>query len=352
MSDDFIYPDRKKNGKIFALQVIRLLAKSRAADEIGTIGLAMVSQIAVQEDSCHYTKPVTFWNASFMADLGIRSDDTFAKARDNCIKAGWLKYSSGGKRKAGAYYVTIPDGLESLDGSIDDGLDLKIRVNSRLEQDYSRNNDRLEQDYSRNSSGLWPEQSPIIAVTKPDPFFPIPIPIPSPIPSPIPNPNIPNTSVVPSEPEIQKPKKVSKKDLLVEDFERFWTSTSYPKRKPSQDNKAAILKKYIILRNAGRTYEDIAEAAEIFAEANKPADQYTIGLRAFMEEANISQWLNGDIAQGHHTKSRKEMSFEERIVDNLKDFDFSKYEIDHDDNSYEEYQQEQNKHNQHKELDA
>lgn len=85
---------------------------------------------------------------------------------------------------------------------------------------------------------------------------------------------------------------------LEEDFERFWKSTPYPKRKPSQDGKGAILKKYLMLRRNGTSYEDIAEACELFAASN-PAGEFTMGLKAFMEKANIEQWLDGDTVGGY-----------------------------------------------------
>ena len=99
---------------------------------------------------------------------------------------------------------------------------------------------------------------------------------------------------------------------LEEDFERFWKSTSYPKRKPSQDGKAAILKKYLILRRAGTNYEDIADACELFAASN-PAGEFTMGLKAFMEKANICQWLEGDVAKGPAPEMTKMQATMQRV---------------------------------------
>lgn len=75
------------------------------------------------------------------------------------------------------------------------------------------------------------------------------------------------------------------------DFEPFWKDTKYPKRE--QDTKGDIFKKYVKAIKEGCSPEQIAKAADNYAEASKRIDM-PIGLRKFMEPMTIQEWAAKD----------------------------------------------------------
>jgi len=120
-SSIFIYP--KNRPPFFALKVIRVMLASRAANDIGPAGIALIVAIATQEDTCGYKRAVSFWNDSLMSQVGISDKRTLAKVRGACITHGWLCYEPGGTRKAGKYYATIPkEFFDDKQGQDDDSL--------------------------------------------------------------------------------------------------------------------------------------------------------------------------------------------------------------------------------------
>jgi hypothetical protein len=255
MIDYFEYP--KNRPSYFGFKVIRLMAKVRAADQIGTSGLAMVSVIAMQEDACGYKRAVSFWNEPLMLDLGMRARNTFNRTREACIEAGWLKYKSGGTRKVGYYYVSIPDEfLDEKDSAIDERLSSNFERNEELMRDQCGTNEELMRDQCDTVSTLYP----------------------IPIPNPTPNPS---------------KKKIKEKPKHDESFETFWTKTNFPKR--PQDTKGDIKKKYLACIKAGLTPEDILFASDVFAEVNR-VNNFSIGMRKFMDVDTVKEYLKENVA--------------------------------------------------------
>jgi hypothetical protein len=264
MIDYFEYP--KNRPSYFGFKVIRLMAKVRAADQIGTSGLAMVSVIAMQEDACGYKRAVSFWNEPLMLDLGMRARNTFNRTREACIEAGWLKYKSGGTRKVGYYYVSIPDEfLDEKDSAIDERLSSNFERNEELMRDQSGTN--LMRDQCGTNEELMRDQCDTVST-----LYPIPIPNPTPNPS---------------------KKKIKEKPKHDESFETFWTKTNFPKR--PQDTKGDIKKKYLACIKAGLTPEDILFASDVFAEVNR-VNNFSIGMRKFMDVDTVKEYLKENVA--------------------------------------------------------
>lgn len=106
------YPKRPR---YFAHRFMRVLIKSCAAQDIGQDGLALLTVVAMTEDSKRYSDAVTFWNEQLEPLAGFRNWDQLNRTRARVIAAGWLHYEPGGRSKVGRYWVTIPDHLEVLD---------------------------------------------------------------------------------------------------------------------------------------------------------------------------------------------------------------------------------------------
>ena len=114
------YPARPQ---YFAHRFIRLMTKSALAMEVGSEGTWLLSVIAMQEDSCRYSKAVSFWNSQLTVLLGFRSDHEarMRRIRQKCVDAGWLNYVPGGRTHPGHYFVTIPTHLIQIeDGPCDE----------------------------------------------------------------------------------------------------------------------------------------------------------------------------------------------------------------------------------------
>ena len=114
------YPARPQ---YFAHRFIRLMTKSALAMEIGSEGAWLLSIIAMQEDSCRYSKAVSFWNSQLTVLLGFRNDHEarMRRIRQRCVDAGWLNYEPGGRTHPGHYFVTIPTHLIQIeDGPCDE----------------------------------------------------------------------------------------------------------------------------------------------------------------------------------------------------------------------------------------
>lgn len=109
MSDsDFQYPQREQ---FFFNRFVREMADRAVASELGKDVFALLTIIAVQEDSCRYTKPVSFYSLPLMEKCGFSKFAQLANAREVAERHGWLKFVSrgSGSRQAASYFVTIPD---------------------------------------------------------------------------------------------------------------------------------------------------------------------------------------------------------------------------------------------------
>ena len=112
-------PDYPKRESFHAMRVIRKMAKSCAAQEIGPTACLLVVLVAVCEDVKRYTGPVTYFNDQLKPIMGIHKWETLARARQRAVDAGWLYYEAApnGSRLAGKYWTTIPEWLSRLDDS-------------------------------------------------------------------------------------------------------------------------------------------------------------------------------------------------------------------------------------------
>ncbi len=111
-----------KRDAYFAHHTVRLMFKVCAAQEIDSEAMLLVIAILHQEDAKRYRGPITFYNGQLAPILGFTSWSRLDRARKAAIKAGWLHYESGGKRKPGLYWGMIPEHLKNVDDMpIDEG---------------------------------------------------------------------------------------------------------------------------------------------------------------------------------------------------------------------------------------
>ncbi len=154
----------------FAFKFGRLLAKSAAAQEIGTVAAYLLRVIADQEDALRYTKAISFWDVSLMTLVGCSSQKTLASARKKAVDAGWLHYKPGAKGRAGLYWVLIPPHCVSI--SDDPINDCQWELHSECDVENTPNRGR-----SYVESGV---ESGTIVRGNGQPFLPNPIPNPTP----------------------------------------------------------------------------------------------------------------------------------------------------------------------------
>lgn len=117
------YPTRDSH---FAHKTFRLMHKASVAAEIGRDAFCIVAVVLHTEDAARYRGPVRFYNSQLMETLGFAKWESFARARQRAIDAGWLTYCGDGKRSAGQYFVTVPDGYGDI-------------CDSPIEESYPRN---------------------------------------------------------------------------------------------------------------------------------------------------------------------------------------------------------------------
>ena len=111
------YPIREA---YFSHRFCRLLTKAAVAQEISPESCWLLTVIAHQEDAKRYRGPVTYYNGQLMPLCGFASEGRLIRARDRAVKAGWLYYRAGGKRKPGIYWCTIPTDYERVPDSPND----------------------------------------------------------------------------------------------------------------------------------------------------------------------------------------------------------------------------------------
>ena len=105
------YPSRDSH---FAHKTFRLMHKASVAAEIGRDAFCIVAVVLHTEDAARYRGPVRFYNSQLMETLGFAKWESFAKARQRAIDCGWLVYFGDGKRSAGQYFVTVPEGYGDI----------------------------------------------------------------------------------------------------------------------------------------------------------------------------------------------------------------------------------------------
>ena len=112
-----VYPQRPP---MFANRLCRLLAKTCAANEIGTDAFTLVVNVVMTEDAKRYTGAVTFTNEQLMPICGFGGRDRLNNARTKAMRAGWIHYEPGRKGIPGRYWATIPEQYREIrDGSCD-----------------------------------------------------------------------------------------------------------------------------------------------------------------------------------------------------------------------------------------
>ena len=110
-SKPLVYPKRKP---YFANLIVRLMAKSGAAQEITPAGVWLVTVIVNQEDANRYRGPVTYFNGQLAPMIGVATWRRLAKVRALAIEAGWLAYEGEPQgHTPGKYFATIPKDLET-----------------------------------------------------------------------------------------------------------------------------------------------------------------------------------------------------------------------------------------------
>lgn len=114
-------PEYPRREPFFANRFLRLIDSIRLSSLIGENAVALLKIIAMQEDAKRYRASVTFHNESLMEVLNFAKWDRLDKARKVAQEAGWLHYENACNRKAGIYWVTIPEEFAAVeDRSIDD----------------------------------------------------------------------------------------------------------------------------------------------------------------------------------------------------------------------------------------
>ena len=148
--------------KFWAMQYIRAMTKTCAANEVGSLGAFLCSVIATTEDASGYRRAVTYWDGQLLPITGAKNEKAMALARANCVKAGWLHYEPGAKARPGKYWTTMPLHAVGID---DHPTDEGEQTGSQT-------------DHKRNELGSQTEQTGIAKVKIREAFLPIPIPTP------------------------------------------------------------------------------------------------------------------------------------------------------------------------------
>jgi hypothetical protein len=162
--------DYPKRPKFFAYRFCRVMAKVCLANEIGPEVCWLLTVIAHTEDAKGYRDAVTFFNAQLMALAGCGSVDALTRARTKAIEAGWLRYEPGGRRKAGRYWVIIPDQHRDWDDAPSDEWEGKYDPDHSDSTDPSSAPERIKvrnirtradqsADESADQSAEYPHQS-------------------------------------------------------------------------------------------------------------------------------------------------------------------------------------------------
>ena len=154
------YPARPQ---YFAHRFIRLMTKSALAMEIGSEGTWLLSIIAMQEDSCRYSKAVSFWNSQLLVLMGMdpKNEAKLRRVREKCVALGWLAYFSGAKGRPAHYYVTIPDAVSTIeDGPCDESEKESDENRAEVRRESDENATRIRQESDKNPTTFIPLPSP------------------------------------------------------------------------------------------------------------------------------------------------------------------------------------------------
>jgi hypothetical protein len=125
------YPKDRQNCN-FAIQYLRWLFHSGAANEVGPDACAVLAAVVTLEDEFHYSRAINFFNDQLMFRCGMKSEHAFIRARGIAKDAGLLFYDPGKKRTAGRYFVL--------------GFTAQNAAKARLSRSESREKARHNQD--------------------------------------------------------------------------------------------------------------------------------------------------------------------------------------------------------------
>jgi hypothetical protein len=96
------------------------MARVCLANELGPEVCWLLTVIANTEDAKGYRDAVTFFNDQLIGISGFGSVPSLNRFRTKAVEAGWLHYEPGVRRKAGRYWVVIPDRFDDVkNGPID-----------------------------------------------------------------------------------------------------------------------------------------------------------------------------------------------------------------------------------------
>lgn len=177
------YPSRSP---FFAHKFVRLLHKSAVAAEIGRDALSLLVVIVHTEDAMRYRGPAKFWNSQLVETLGFKKWEQFDAVRKKAVAAGWLQYECNGKRSAGEYFVTIPDGYEGIDDSPIEELSPKSGYDQGYKDGYrdgllnANTSENGVRSGVRKPDDVGDEQGDEVGYEQGEPSIPIPDPTPIP----------------------------------------------------------------------------------------------------------------------------------------------------------------------------
>lgn len=152
------YPTREK---FFAQRFHRIMAKLCIAQEVGSLGYAILSVVVSQEDACRYRKAVTYYDSQLMPLLGCKSDSQIVKTRRKLVSSGWLHFEPGRKGVPSSYWVTIPEQFKDVEdtgiGEHVDGIRSIREANEERKRNASgTNEERIENERGTNEEHSLP----------------------------------------------------------------------------------------------------------------------------------------------------------------------------------------------------
>lgn len=275
------YPRREQ---YFAFKFCRLLTKTAAAQELGADVCWLLTVVANQEDAKRYRGAVTYYNEQLMPLVGVNSPEALNRVRKKAIKCGWLHYEPGGKRKAGRYWVVVPDECEGIEDGPCDETDILSSTKQRQEARGKREETAEESEReARENSGT---------------FYPIP--------NPIPNPKEINTrDEIQEVPQVARPEpaRPTASNPLIDAFERppgesefieAWNATEGTVRNPRKILGTKLAKAF---REQIESDADwLRRARDALAKFPLPfyeSVNKSMGLPKFLEETTVDEIIAG-----------------------------------------------------------
>jgi hypothetical protein len=96
------------------------MAKVCLANEIGPEACWLLTIIAHTEDAKGYRGPVTYFNEQLFPLVGLGSVSSLLRAREKCVRSGWLHHDGGSKGRAARYWVVVPPHCDGIPDSATD----------------------------------------------------------------------------------------------------------------------------------------------------------------------------------------------------------------------------------------